>query len=62
MNYLNHFMNRGILLFLSLLNTSILSAQSITPFTINIAGFTSTQNGYALTVSTVMYAHNMSDI
>jgi hypothetical protein len=27
-------------------------AQSITPFTINIAGFTSNQNGYALTVST----------
>ncbi len=29
-----------------------LSAQSITPFTINIAGFTATQNGYSLTVST----------
>ena len=45
-------MNRGILLFLLLLSTSILSAQSITPFTINIAGFTATQNGYSLTVST----------
>ena len=33
-------------------STSILSAQSITPFTINIAGFTATQNGYSLTVST----------
>jgi len=45
-------MNRGILLFLLLLSTSILSAQSITPFTINLAGFTATQNGYSLTVST----------
>ena len=45
-------MNSGILLFLVLLTTSILSAQSITPFTINIAGFTATQNGYSLTVST----------
>jgi len=45
-------MHRGILLFLLLLSTSILSAQSITPFTINIAGFTATQNGYSLTVST----------
>ena len=45
-------MYRGILLFLLLLSTSILSAQSITPFTINIAGFTATQNGYSLTVST----------
>ena len=45
-------MHRGILLFLLLLSSSILSAQSITPFTINIAGFTATQNGYSLTVST----------
>jgi len=45
-------MHRGILLFVSLLGTSILSAQSITPFTINIAGFTATQNGYSLTIST----------
>jgi hypothetical protein len=29
-----------------------LYSQSITPFTINIAGFTATQNGYSLTVST----------
>ena len=45
-------MHRGILLFLLTVSTSILSAQSITPFTINIAGFTATQNGYSLTVST----------
>jgi hypothetical protein len=45
-------MRSEILLFLLLLSTSILSAQSITPFTINIAGFTATQNGYSLTVST----------
>lgn len=45
-------MHRGILLFLSLLSASILEAQSITPFTVNIAGFTATQNGYSLTVST----------
>jgi hypothetical protein len=45
-------MHRGILLFLLLLSSSILSAQSITPFTINIAGFTATQNGYSLTIST----------
>jgi hypothetical protein len=29
-----------------------LSAQSVTPFTLNIAGFTATQNGFNLTVST----------
>ena len=45
-------MHRGIILFLLTVSTSILSAQSITPFTINIAGFTATQNGYSLTVST----------
>jgi len=45
-------MHRGILFFLLTVSTSILSAQSITPFTINIAGFTATQNGYSLTVST----------
>ena len=45
-------MHRGILLVLLTVSTSILSAQSITPFTINIAGFTTTQNGYSLTVST----------
>jgi hypothetical protein len=47
-----YYYHRRILLFLLLLTTSILSAQSITPFTINIAGFTATQNGYQLTVST----------
>jgi hypothetical protein len=45
-------MHKGIFLFLLTVSTSILSAQSITPFTINIAGFTATQNGYSLTVST----------
>ena len=45
-------MHRGIFVFLLTVSTSILSAQSITPFTINIAGFTATQNGYSLTVST----------
>ncbi len=45
-------MHRGIFLFLLTVSTSFLSAQSITPFTINIAGFTATQNGYQLTVST----------
>ena len=45
-------MNRGILLFLLLLTTSVITAQSINPFKINIAGFTATQNGYSLTVST----------
>jgi len=45
-------MNRGILLFVLILAKSILSAQSITPFTINIAGFSASQNGYSLTVST----------
>jgi hypothetical protein len=45
-------MHRGILLFLLTVSTSILSAQSITPFTINIAGFTATQNGYSLTIRT----------
>ena len=45
-------MSKGIFVFLFILATSFLSAQSITPFTINIAGFTATQNGYSLTVST----------
>jgi hypothetical protein len=35
-----------------LLTISVLKAQSITPFTVNIAGFTASQNGYTLTVST----------
>ncbi len=45
-------MYRGIFVCLLLLNFSVLKAQSITPFTVNIAGFTATQNGYSLTVST----------
>ena len=45
-------MNRGILLFILLLTTSVISAQSITPFTINIGGFDATQGGYSLTIST----------
>ena len=45
-------MIRGIL-FISLLSCcSFLSAQSITPFTVNIAGFTAQKSGYSLTVST----------
>jgi len=45
-------MYRGIFVCLLLLNFSVLKAQSITPFTVNIAGFTATQNGYSLTIST----------
>ena len=45
-------MYRGIFVFLLTLSTSNIIAQSITPFTVNIAGFTATQNGYSLTVST----------
>ena len=45
-------MRGGILLFILAVNVSKLNAQSITPFTVNIAGFTSTQNGFSLTVST----------
>jgi hypothetical protein len=45
-------MYRGIFVCLLLLNISVLKAQSITPFTVNIAGFTATQGGYSLTVST----------
>ena len=45
-------MFRGILLLLVFFSFSNLRAQSITPFTVNIAGFTATQNGYSLTVST----------
>ncbi len=45
-------MSRGILLLLVFFSFSNLKAQSITPFTVNIAGFTATQNGYSLTVST----------
>lgn len=45
-------MIRGISIFAFFLFTKILSGQSITPFTLNIGGFTSQQNGYSLTVST----------
>jgi hypothetical protein len=45
-------MSRGFLYLLFFFSSSNLRAQSITPFTVNIAGFTATQNGYSLTVST----------
>jgi hypothetical protein len=45
-------MYRGIIVCLLIMKMSVLNAQSITPFTVNIAGFTATQNGYSLTVST----------
>ena len=45
-------MIKSISLILVLICTTILSAQSISPFTVNIAGFSATQNGYSLTVST----------
>ncbi len=45
-------MRKGILCLVILLAYASLSAQSITPFTVNIAGFTATQNGFSLTVST----------
>ena len=45
-------MSRGILLLIILCTSTILNSQSITPFTVNIAGFTATQSGYSLTVST----------
>jgi len=46
-------MKRLIISFSLLLCFCIVSnAQSITPFTVNIAGFTGQQNGYSLTVST----------
>ena len=45
-------MNRGILLFILLLTTSVISAQSITPFTINIGAIDATQGRYSLTIST----------
>jgi hypothetical protein len=35
-----------------ILNTTNLVAQSITPFTVNIAGFSGEKSGYSLTVST----------
>ena len=45
-------MRKGILLLFFLISISRIFSQSITPFTINIAGFTSIQSGYSLTVST----------
>ncbi len=45
-------MSRGLLFLFVLMSYSNLNAQSITPFTVNIAGFTATQGGYSLTVST----------
>lgn len=45
-------MRKGILFLLLLVPIAKISAQSITPFTVNIAGFTATQNGFSLTVST----------
>lgn len=45
-------MRKGIFVLIFLISVSKLSSQSITPFTLNIAGFTTTQNGYSLTVST----------
>jgi hypothetical protein len=45
-------MSRGILLLVILCTSTIVNSQSITPFTVNIAGFTATQSGYSLTVST----------
>jgi hypothetical protein len=35
-----------------MLSSTFLSAQSITPFTVNVAGFTAQKSGYSLTVST----------
>ena len=45
-------MVRGKLLILFIITCLNLSAQSITPFTVNIAGFTAQKSGYSLTVST----------
>ena len=45
-------MRKGILFLLLLASFDKISSQSITPFTVNIAGFTATQGGYSLTVST----------
>ena len=44
-------MYRGFLFLFFLLISSLSKAQSITPFTLNIAGFTAQQNGYSLTIS-----------
>jgi hypothetical protein len=45
-------MHKGVFCFLFFVFASNLHAQSITPFTVNIAGFTAQKNGYSLTVST----------
>jgi hypothetical protein len=45
-------MNKGILCLLFFVFASNLHSQSITPFTVNIAGFTAQKSGYSLTVST----------
>ena len=45
-------MVKGTLLLLCIITYLNLSAQSITPFTVNIAGFTAQKSGYTLTVST----------
>lgn len=45
-------MHKGVLCILFFVFTSNLYSQSITPFTVNIAGFTAQKNGYSLTVST----------
>lgn len=45
-------MFKGTLLLFCIIFAQYISAQSITPFTVNIAGFTAQKNGYTLTVST----------
>jgi len=45
-------MYKGIFCFLFFVFASNLHAQSITPFTVNIAGFTAQKSVYSLTVST----------
>jgi hypothetical protein len=45
-------MKRGLFIFVVLLITTNSFSQSITPFTVNIGGFSQVQNGYQLTVST----------
>ena len=45
-------MAKGTLLLLCIITYLNLSAQSITPFTVNIAGFTAQKDGFSLTIST----------
>lgn len=45
-------MKRGIIVLLVIFLTKSSFSQSITPFTVNIGGFTGQTNGYSLTVST----------